>query len=219
MWKICSLVSYSLNILIAFWRLRLTDVSSTVIGDLDEVCDLDGSKHYAYWYFEFGFDATQSVDALIRSLIRQLSQSPLPSSVVNLWKKHHSKGSQPDPNTIRRVLDEVLSGYPEGDHIYLIFDALDECPANGFPSKRESLLFLIGDLLERHKDRVHILATSRPERDIERELSKFPRVDLEERLAEDVRTFVDLAISRRLSIWNENIQKLIHDKLLSFKER
>ncbi|RDH35841.1 hypothetical protein BDQ94DRAFT_168171 [Aspergillus welwitschiae] len=192
---------------------------STVIRDLDEICDLDGSKHYAYWYFEFGFDATQNVDSLIRSLIRQLCRSPLPSAVVNLWKKHHVRRSQPDSTTIRSVLDEVLSEIPDQDRVYLVFDALDECPNSGFPSERESLLSLLSHLLKRHRGKVHILATSRPEKDIHKELSEFPKVDLEARLAEDVKTFVDVALARRLNIWSEEIRNMIRDKLLSFKER
>lgn len=215
LWQICSLVLHSVPLKYS----KLTNASSTVIRDLDEICDLDPSKRYAYWYFEFGFDATQSVVSLMRSLIRQLSQPPLPSSVVNLWKKHHLRGSEPDSAAVKRVLDDVLARIPKGNHVYLVFDALDECPNNNYPSERESLLSLLMDLLERHKDKVHILATSRSEKDISQGLVNCPNVDLEELLAEDVKTFVDVALSRRLGTWNDAIRNMIRDKLLSFKER
>lgn len=197
--------------------ITLTTASSTVICDLEQIRDLDPFKHLAYWYFYFGDDATQNVDAMVRSLIRQLSQPPLASSLVNLWNKHHYQGSQPDSQAILGVLDDVLSKI--NGHVYLVFDALDECPDNG-PKGRQSLLSLLMGLLERYKDKVHILATSRPEQDISRELEKFSRVDLEVRLGEDVKTFVEAALSRRpLSRYNDEVKNLIADTLLSSKER
>ncbi|KAJ5249464.1 hypothetical protein N7524_011780 [Penicillium chrysogenum] len=195
---------------------------STVIHELKNRCKLDRSKYVAYWYFEFGKDETKSVDAVARSLIRQLSKPPLASSVVNLYKGHCYDGSQPDYEDLLTVLHDVLSKFEEGSHVYLIFDALDECPNNdAFPSQREKLLSLFVDLLGNHKNKVHILATSRPEEDIREELSEYPSVDLELRLAGDVKKFVDNALSKGcLRRWKDpEVHKAIRDKLLSFKER
>lgn len=188
-----------------------------MIRDLKEICRLDPSKVFAYWYFEFGVNATQSVDALSRSLIRQLSWSPLASSITNIWKENYQRGSQPDSETILAVLDDVLSKI--SGEVYLVFDALDECPENAYSKERGSLLALLVGLLKRHPNKVHILATSRPEEDIGQTLEKFSMVDLEGCLAEDVKRFVTASISQHLNKWDEEIKKLILDTLLSFRER
>lgn len=188
-----------------------------MIRDLKEICRLDPSKVFAYWYFEFGVNATQSVDALSRSLIRQLSWSPLASSITNIWKENYQRGSQPDSETILAVLDDVLSKI--SGEVYLVFDALDECPENAYSKERGSLLALLVGLLKRHPNKVHILATSRPEEDIGQTLEKFSMVDLEGCLAEDVKRFVTVSISQHLNKWDEEIKKLILDTLLSFRER
>ncbi|KAJ5635470.1 uncharacterized protein N7484_008783 [Penicillium longicatenatum] len=193
---------------------------STVIHELKDLCGLDKFKYHAYWYFEFGVDWTKSVDALIRSLIRQLSRPPLAPSVVNLYTRHYVQGSEPDSEEILKVLHDLLSKIPEKGQVYLVFDALDECPNNGDPNERESLLALLMDLLERHNNKIHILATSRPESDITHQLGGFPSVDLAANLAEDVKTFVNVALTKDpLRDWNDGIKNLIRDKLLSFKER
>lgn len=179
---------------------------------------MDPSKSLAYWYFEFGVEATKSVDLLIRSLIRQLSRSPLLSSVTNLWNEHHLRGSQPDSEAILTVLDAVLASI--SGQVYLVFDALDECPLTASSKERESLLSLLVGRLHRHKDKVHILALSRSEADIRQELKKFSNLDIEAYLAEDVEAFVAASLSQsRLNRLSKDVQNLITDTLLSFKER
>ncbi|KAJ5362407.1 hypothetical protein N7541_003251 [Penicillium brevicompactum] len=191
---------------------------STVIQDLEDVCRVDPSRSLAYWYFQFGVNWTQSVNDLARSLIRQLSRSPLVSSVKDLWKEHHQKGSQPDSKAILAVLNDIISSI--SGQVYLVFDALDECPGNVSLSQRESLLSLLTDLIEQHKDKVHILATSRPEQDISQQLREFSMFDLESYLAEDVKTFVTAATKRDpLQFYSEEVKTLIFDALVNSKER
>ena len=56
---------------------------------------------------------------------------------------------------------------PDQPHIYIILDALDECPNSyGIPSPREQVLTLVEKLIELRLPRLHICATSRPEFDI-----------------------------------------------------
>jgi hypothetical protein len=52
--------------------------------------------------------------------------------------------------------------------VYIIVDALDECPNTyGTPTPREMVLDLIYDLFESHLPNLHICVTSRPRFDIE----------------------------------------------------
>jgi hypothetical protein len=51
--------------------------------------------------------------------------------------------------------------------IYLILDALDECPnGSGTPSAREEVLALVKDLVELRRPNLRLCITSRPEADI-----------------------------------------------------
>jgi hypothetical protein len=51
--------------------------------------------------------------------------------------------------------------------VYLIVDALDECPnTSSFPSPRENVLKLFEELLDSHIPNLRICVTSRPEVDI-----------------------------------------------------
>lgn len=202
-------------------RVNANHRSSTVIDDLGRICELDPYKYLAYWYFHFGDDFTKSVYSMARSLIRQLSWSPLPSSLVKLWNKHRIPGSEPDLQTILSVLDDLLSSIPDQGQVYLVFDALDECPDSpNADSERKLLLSVIVDLLERHKDKVHILATSRPEKDIKDKLERFSTVDLEAHLAEDMKQFVTAAISRdTLQKYSEETRELIYHTLVNSEDR
>ncbi|KAJ5711009.1 hypothetical protein N7488_005165 [Penicillium malachiteum] len=193
---------------------------STVNHDLQELCDSDPAKCLGYWYFQFDAFKTRRVDNMVRSLIRQLSRTPLAPSIKSLWNKHHIKGDEPSSEAIMDVLDHVLVKASEMSHIYLVFDGFDECPDEEYDSQRESLLSFLVSLLERHSDKVHILATSRPEKDITDALEKFPRVDLQAHLAEDLKTFVDTALPRgQLGTWDAGTKKMISDKLLNLEER
>jgi hypothetical protein len=56
---------------------------------------------------------------------------------------------------------------PDQRPVYLIMDAVDECPnSSGIPTPRERVLQLIQDLVELRLSHLHICITSRPEIDI-----------------------------------------------------
>ena len=57
--------------------------------------------------------------------------------------------------------------------IFIVMDALDECPDIGLPSPREAVLNLVKDLIHMHQQipNLHIFVTSRPEVDIQTRLN------------------------------------------------
>jgi hypothetical protein len=79
----------------------------------------------------------------------------------------HDKGKrQPSDDVLTQCLKMVLALSSE-DPVYLIIDALDECPdSHGIPSPRERLLQLIKELVVLRIRNVHICVTGRPEIDI-----------------------------------------------------
>ncbi|KAJ5352445.1 hypothetical protein N7452_001419 [Penicillium brevicompactum] len=190
---------------------------STIINDIEKNCHADDSKHIAYWFFQFGDSKSQSVDTMIRSMMRQLSQSPLLPGMRDLWKEHARRGSQPNSQDISKTFDNLISSI--AGEIYFVFDALDECPQSTYSRERALVLSLLIDLLRRYESKVHILVTSRPEHDIQHELGKFSRIDLEARLAEDVKSFVSSSVARDpLRRRTQGTKHLISEKLLSSRE-
>ena len=60
-------------------------------------------------------------------------------------------------------LKEMLT-LPNQFPVYLIFDALDECPnISGIPTAREQVLDLVKELVDMQLSFLHICVTSRPE--------------------------------------------------------
>ena len=56
---------------------------------------------------------------------------------------------------------------PDQHPIYIVIDALDECPnTSGMPSPREQVLDLLNDLVKMTLPNFHLCVTSRPEIDI-----------------------------------------------------
>jgi hypothetical protein len=56
---------------------------------------------------------------------------------------------------------------PDQGPVYLIMDALDECPdTSDIPSAREQVLDLVKDLVGLQLPNLHLCVTSRPEVDI-----------------------------------------------------
>ena len=57
---------------------------------------------------------------------------------------------------------------PDQGPVYIILDALDECPnTSGIPSARKQVLNLLKDLVGLRLSNLHICVTSRPEIDIQ----------------------------------------------------
>ena len=79
--------------------------------------------------------------------------------------------------------------------VYLVLDALDECPdSSGTPSPREEVLYLVKDLVNLHLPNLRICLTSRPEVDISATLEPldFHSITLhdEEGQRKDIRDYI-----------------------------
>src|SRR4051794_2299950 len=114
----------------------------------------------AFFYFDFNNEEKQRHGNLVRSLIVQLSaQSTRTSNALNGLYSCHQDGQQaPTAEKLVETLQEMICN---SHQTYIILDALDEC------TEREELLVLIKDMAEWNLGKLHILATSRREKDIE----------------------------------------------------
>jgi hypothetical protein len=114
-----------------------------------------------------------------------------------------------------QCLKEILS-FPGQDPVYIIVDALDECPHNsGMPSSREQVLDLLKGLVDLCLPSLHICVTSRPEIDITTAFESLTslRVSLHDQSGqkEDIIEYVSSVVysDAMMQRWREGDRKLV----------
>ena len=127
-----------------------------------------GSAFLAYFYFDFKDTAKQDLRALLSSILIQFSnQSDMfCDPLFSLYSTHKRGLEQPTDDSLARCLKDMLTTMEEAP-IYLVIDALDECPNDfGIPSPREKVLELVKELVDIRHPSLRLCITSRPEFDI-----------------------------------------------------
>jgi hypothetical protein len=109
---------------------------------------------------------------------------------------------------------------PEQGPVFVIFDAIDECPNNtGTPSSREAVLDLVQWLVELRYSHVHICVTSRPEVDIEDVIkplaSHMVSLHEEDGQMEDIKSYINFFINsdRYTRKWRKEDKELVINEL------
>jgi hypothetical protein len=109
---------------------------------------------------------------------------------------------------------------PDQHPVYIIIDALDECPnTSGMPSPREQVLDLLKELVELFLPNLHLCVTSRPEVDIRHalEASTSRRVSLHEQNGqkEDIVDYVTSVVHSdpKMQRWREEDKNLVIETL------
>ena len=186
------------------------------------ICD-DGSAILAYFYFDFRDLNKQSRHDLLLSLVIQLSTRSSPScDILHRIYEDHEKGTrQPSDNILKECLKEMLK-LPGQGSIFIILDALDECPdSSEIPSPRDQVLQLVKELVELDLKQLHICATSRPEVDIRAVLEPlaFRSVSLHDEfgqksdIANYVRNVVNSSSSTAMRRWRDDDKNLVIETL------
>ena len=127
-----------------------------------------GQAFIGYFYFDFRDANKQHWRDLVPSLLVQISaRSDTRCDILSrLYMAHDSGAQQPNDDVLFQSLKEMTT-LPDQRPIYLIMDAVDECPnTSGIPSPREQVVKLIKELVDLGLPNLHILVTSRPELDI-----------------------------------------------------
>ncbi|KAF1948207.1 ankyrin [Byssothecium circinans] len=137
-----------------------TVLCSSIIVDLNSMCRSSHNGLLLYFFFEFTNRDKEPVGTFLRSVLSQavVQRREIPPSIQELFDQHHNGFQQPNISILLATLMEILESEKE---IYLVLDALDEC------SERVQLLEAVKEIISRSLDNLHILATSRPEKDIE----------------------------------------------------
>jgi hypothetical protein len=122
-----------------------------------------------YHYFDFKDVAKQDIRGLLTSLLAQLCavSDSCNNALSKLYSKCNAGSRQPDNHALTECLKRMIQ-LPQQPTIYMIVDALDECPiTSGFPkTAREKVLDLLKHLMELNLPNLRICVTSRPEIDI-----------------------------------------------------
>ena len=148
-----------------------------------------GLASLAFFYCDFREDPKRDLRGLLSSLIFQLChQSDSYCDIIFKFYSEHDKGSRhPSDDSLAGCLKELLN-LPELPPVYLIVDALDECPnASTIPSPRAKVLNLLEELIKSQISNLRICVTSRAETDI--------------------KNVLDLLISRSVPLHDQGEQK------------
>jgi hypothetical protein len=127
------------------------------------------SAMIAYYYFDFKDVAKRDLRGLLSSLLTQLSDDSdrCWGLLFQLYTNCRDGSAQPSEAALRQCLRNMLE-LPGQVPIYIVVDAVDECPnTTGTPSPREIVLEFLEDLVMSEHSNLYICITSRPEHDIQ----------------------------------------------------
>jgi NACHT domain len=180
-----------------------------------------GLASLAYFYLDFKDTSKQSAHALLASILFQCSaQSDDCCNILSRLHLSRKAGSeQPDEETMRECLREMLATPNQGS-LFIVIDALDECPQSaGTPSPRERVLDLVKWLVNLQYSHLHICVTSRPEADIQAALEKLAShmvsLHVESGQTEDINKYIESFINSDPSTckWRKQDQQLVITRL------
>jgi hypothetical protein len=141
--------------------------SSAIIENI-ECMRKAGLASLAFFYCDFREDQKKYLRGLLSSLLVQLChQSDIYCDILFKFYSEHGEGSRhPSDDALAGCLKNMLK-HPRLAPVYLIVDALDECPSTcAVPSPRDEVLKLIEELIKSQIPNLRICVTSRPETDI-----------------------------------------------------
>ena len=135
---------------------------------IERIMELRRDAMLAYFYFDFQDKEKQNVSNALTSLLIQLSACSEPCcDIVHRLYLTHGRGTQrPNDKTLTDCLKEMLTVVTEHP-IFIVMDALNECPDVGMPTPREAVLKFLEHLVRRNFPNLHVCVTSHPEVDIQ----------------------------------------------------
>jgi hypothetical protein len=195
--------------------------SSTIIEEI-EIMRKSGLALLGFFYHDFRDDQKKDRHGLLSSLLIQLGhQSDAYSDILTKFYLDHANGSQhPSDDALLRCLTEIVK-LPGQAPIYLIVDALDECPnTSSLPSPREKVLKFMEELIDLQLSNLRICVTSRPETDIKTLLEplSFRSVSLHDEVGqmEDIEKYIKSAVNKdpKNRRWKAEDKQLVIDMLI-----
>ena len=180
-----------------------------------------GSALLAYFYFDFKDKEKQDLHALLSSLLIQLSDHSdiLFDRLFLLYSVHKKAAETPSDDSLAECLKDMLTITGQMP-IYLVIDALDECPNDtGIPPLREKVLQLVKELIDLHYPNLRLCITSRPEFDIRTTLNPLATQQLslhdEKGQKQDIIDYVTSVLhsDSKMKKWRDADKNMVIEKL------
>ena len=180
-----------------------------------------GLASLAFFYFDFREDQKKDLRGLLSSLLAQLChQSDSYCDILFDFYSEHAKGMRrPSDDALMGCLKDLLQ-LPGLAPVYLIVDALDECPStSAIPTPRDEILNLLEDLINSQFPNLRICVTSRPETDIKDVLDPLipRRVSLHDQSGQkrDIEEYIKSVIKthQKSKRWKTEQKQLVMDVL------
>ena len=180
-----------------------------------------GAVFLAYFYFTFKDEGKKDSRALLLSLLDQLSdQSDKFRDVLRKLHSEHRDGSKkPNDDALLRCLKDMLT-MARSVPVYLVLDALDECPNDSgalqSQSARGKVLSVVEELVKLGLPNMRLCITSRPEFDIRTIIKPLATQEIslhdEGGQNQDINTYVTFAV-QSVTKWRDDDKKMVIDKL------
>lgn len=188
-----------------------TILCSTVIEDIKAHCEHASNTGYAIYYFTFSDGQKQSYRSLLCSLVGQLAwKEPAQSALRRIYDSTHR--ISPSAEVLEDVFSSAMRQY---DDVFILLDALDECPADD--DIREDVLNCLHQLT-RDNPNLRLLCTSRTLLAIKDSMARLGAYALSidsELVDADISRYVraELSRDRKLSRLEEHTKSLIERTL------
>jgi len=180
-----------------------------------------GLASLAFYYCDFREDEKKDRRGLLSSILFQLcDQSNSYHDILSTFYSTRSHGAQgPSDDELFQCLKELLE-LPGQAPVYLIVDALDECPSTAdLLSSREKVLMSFEDLIDSKLPNLRVCVTSRPEADIKLVLQplSFHSVSIHDESGQtkDIENYIKSAVNshRKMRRWKPEHKQLVIDVL------
>ena len=194
--------------------------SSTIIEDVENMRN-SGLASLAIYFYDFREEDKKDLRGLLSSILFQLcdQSNSYYDILASFYSKNRDGAQSPGDDGLVRCLKDVLSRRGQAP-IYLIVDALDECPnASALSSPRSEVLTLFEDLVNAQLPNLRICVTSRPEADIKSILEplSFRSISLHDERGqkEDIENYIKSVVNtnRNMRRWRPEHRQLVIDVL------
>lgn len=197
-------------------------LASTVIESITTHTQSLSNQAVAYFYFTFRDREKQGPQKMLLSIISQLSSqsSTGAQAIEELFSTCKNGQRQPTADELMKVLRQLIYGFNE---TFIILDALDECEDATGLKDRTGILQCLREILGWRFGTLHVIVTSRPEKELEDFLQPLlnpdERICIQSSLVEkDIHDYVRHRIQNdtKLARWKKSpkVQEEIESKLM-----
>jgi hypothetical protein len=195
--------------------------SSTVIHHLQDECRSNPYKALAYFYISYEDTRTQNRVNMMKSMVKQLAscRPDMPQSLENI-RRFHDDLVEPSLKDLESALWATSQDFSD---VFLVIDALDECPEDGAKNQGErgNLLKLIRDIRGWGQPSLHLFLTSRDKYDVNTGLQPLSPLilDLAEhktRVEMDMEVFIETILEPKP--WPRERKDRVRDTLIQKSE-